>query len=450
MKTFDLKGKKIGVFGFGAEGKSLIRYFLGHEIRDLKLFDEREITTEEKKWLDENGVSYVEKKFEDGLYDIEVAFRSPGVKISRLKEILSANIEITSATELFINNCPGTVIGVTGTKGKSTTVKLIESLLKLEKIKFFSGGNIGNPAIDFLDDVDVDAYIVLELSSFQLQGLTVSPDIAVILPILSDHLNYHENIEEYIEAKSSIVKFMKDDSLIVANNQELVRRIIPDSANNCYFFSKDTEVERGCYIDLSNQAVCNFSEPRQFEGIIENANQKKVPVINVLACLTLREALGFKADMNMALDNLQKPHFRMEFVGKFDGISYFNDGASTNPISTIAGIEMMSEPFALILGGSSKGLEFSGLAQAVVKVPNLKSIYLYGQTADEILLFLNQAGYGGEVYQNKTLDEAVSAIKKSPGQIDSVLFSPACASFDQFENYVKRAEYFNSLVRNSD
>lgn len=418
MKLSDLKDKKIGIFGFGVEGRSLLDFLLDHDFKNLVIFDEKDI---------ENLQSDIEKRiggFEDqAVDDIDIAFRSPGVKRERLERIVSNKTKISSSTNLFFANKKGKVIAVTGTKGKSTTVQLISYMLRSANLEVFTGGNIGESVLDFLDKTSENTYSVIELSSFQLQDLEYGPNIAVILPIFPDHLDYHDDINEYISAKSQLLKRMGENDAIFCAKQQKAQDIVSGAKAKIFLFAEG---------DSLISAV---------------AKKYKIPEINLAATAKVGEYLGIKENLQEIAENFIRLPFRIQFLSGDKGVDFYNDSAATNPISTIKAMETIDVPYLLIAGGSSKNLSFKDLAKVMKEDENLKSVYLIGETAKEIEKELDEINFEKPVYNLNNLDDVFEKIANGLTGVKVVLFSPASASFDQFKNYKERGEYFNIKVK---
>ncbi len=458
MKIEELNGKKIGIFGFGTEGESLLSYFSKHSIDNITVFDEGELSDQKALEIERSGAKLVLGPFaKENCAETEVAFRSPGLKRDSILGLLPNNAKLTTPTNLFFANHRGKIIAVTGTKGKSTTVGLLAEVFAQNGHKYFVGGNIGNPLIKFLDETTDDSFCVLELSSFQTEDLEYAPDVALILPITSDHLSFHANqgihfnfhpsMEDYLGSKGQLIKKMGADGLIIAHDSENIRKIISTTPAQKVYFS-DHAVETGCGL-VEDRLECVIEQRKHAFGDITGLCEKmKIVQIDLIAALTFAFAMHYTVDTNKVSDNFKKLPFRIELVENRDGVKYYNDSAATNPVSTVEAMKTMGEGYVLIMGGSSKGLAFDDLAKEAANDGNLKAVYLFGKTADEIFEALKKTGYEGAISKNSTLDEAMSSISKSSKDFSSVLFSPASASFDQFNSYKHRGEHFNRLVKN--
>jgi UDP-N-acetylmuramoylalanine--D-glutamate ligase len=455
MKLSDLKDKKIGIFGFGQEGQALFKYLTRHSIGRITVFDETDLPAEKRFLVESGKADLICGKFEKPkCADIDVAFRSPGLKRDKIQALLRPDAVLSSLINLFCGEHKGRIVAVTGTKGKSTTVGLISEILKQNSVKYFVGGNIGNPPIEFLDETTEDSISVLELSSFQLEDFDGKSDVAIILPIFPDHLDYHQNQgetfnfhnseAEYFIAKSQIIKNMDHNSLIIAFDREDIRRMINASAAKKILFGR-SGVGAGCFLKGVDVICEDLAKSATFKDIQILCHNNKVPITNALAAITF----AFSQNLNIessVFENFKKLPFRIELVGEVKNIKYYNDSAATNPISTIAAMETMTEPYALIMGGSSKGLSFDEFANIAKKQEHLKKVFLFGQTANEIQASLIKADFASPVIKMQNLANIISAVKEDNSGSKSVLFSPASASFDQFANYKQRGEHFNGLV----
>jgi len=460
MKIEELNGKKIGIFGFGTEGESMLSYFTRHGVDDVTVFDEGNLSDQKVIEIEKGRAKLVLGPFsKENCAEIEVAFRSPGLRRDLISEILPNEARLTTLTNLFFANHKGKIVAVTGTKGKSTTVGLISQVFAQNNHKYFVGGNIGNAPLAFLDETTDDTFSILELSSFQTQDLEYAPDVAIILPITSDHLSFHSNqgehvnfhpdMEDYLTSKGKLVEKMSDNGLIVAHDSENVKKIVSATLAQKIYFS-DRPVESGCGLVGDRLECKNGQRKHTFDDISGLSERMKIVQIDMIAALTFAFAMEYSVDIDKISDNFKKLPFRIELVEDRNNIRYYNDSAATNPVSTIEAMKTMDEPYVLIMGGSSKGLTFDDLAKEVSEDKNLKALFLFGQTADEILESLKTVGYQGKVSKNITLDEAMTSIAKETKDFSAVLFSPASASFDQFSSYKHRGETFNKLVKNGE
>lgn len=422
------KHKKILIIGYGVEGKAA-EAFLKKNVSDAK------IGIADIK----NGKNYLDKQHE---YDL--AIKSPGIK----SELVT--IPYTTVTNIFMNNCECMVVGVTGTKGKGTTSALIYEMLKASGRDAFLGGNIGTVPLEFLDKLEKNSVVVLELSSFQLQDINKSPHIAVLLMITSEHLDFHKDTKEYIDAKRNILRFQEDsDFAIVNRDYPASNESDIETVGKVFFVTRErTFVEQGAFI--KDNAI--WMSMMGTEWKIIDIDQIKLPGKhnweNSLAAAVAATLAG--ADKKAIQDVLRNfaglPH-RLELIRETGGVKYYDDSFSTTPETAIAAIESFENPKVLILGGSSKNSDFHDLGHVISDDENIKAIIGIGEEWKRIkaeiknpkskILFIEDA---------KDMNTVVLAASKIAKAGDVILLSPACASFDMFKDYKDRGDQFKAEV----
>ena len=378
----------------------------------------------------------------DGLKNAVTVVRSAGVYPLQ-KEIFHFQMNggaLTSQIEIFLKETKSrSVVGVTGTLGKGSTVSMIRHALNACGIPSEIGGNFGVPALDLLENETPDRISILELSSFQLMTLPVSPHVAVVLRVSTEHLDWHKSVEEYRDAKANLVRWQKRGDFCV-----YIRDAEPSAA-----IARESGAQKLCYGSRDADAVFS-SDSLKIDGCtLKLADCKKIgsfQLENMAAALLAVKALG--ADVPTALQSLKNYEslkFRMEFKGEKKGIVFYNDSYATRPDATMAAVKSMNRPFALILGGSEKNADFSELARTLAGIKNLKRIALIGATAERMQDALRQVETSMPMKIFSGLDEAF-ADACSVGNGGAVLLSPACASFGLFKNYKARGEAFDKLV----
>ncbi len=410
---------KIVIAGFGVEGRSNLRYFREKfPEADFLVADEREKVDN----LPEN-VAY-QTGFSE-LEDADLIVRSPSLPPKKIK----TSGQIWSATNEFFANCPATIIGVTGTKGKGTTCSFISSILRAAGKTVHLVGNIGVPALDILPKIKADDVVVYELSSFQLWDLQKSPHVAVVLMIEPDHLNVHADFNDYLAAKANIAKFQTADDYVVYNSQNEFSSSIADTSS--------AQKKEYPFV-LSDDITSAIRLPGKHN--IDNACAAIAAVKSILP--------------NVSDDEIKKglseftglPH-RLKFVAEKYGVKYYDDSISTTPGSAIAALKAFAEPKILILGGSDKGADYSELAKEIAK-QNMRLIIINGANADEIREVLREEKVDCEIVQlNMAGMKEVAKLAKNKAQSgDVVILSPAAASFDMFKSYSDRGEQFVAAV----
>lgn len=420
--------ENIAILGRGIEGQALERYFQKKGFAQVTVLDEKE-----------------DPKAFQNLAQYDRIFRSPGIRLDR-PELQGLEAKLTSLTQYFFDHCPCPIIGVTGTKGKGTTSTLIYEMLKADGKDVYLGGNIGLPPTEFLDKLTPQSLVVLELSSFQLEDLKSSPHIAIVLNVTSEHLDHHPNTEAYRQAKTPIVRFQKPaDIKIINEDYEGSRAFAALGEGKSYFYSRKKEsaaaeahlhTEEGAEkIIALNKAIAD----RQDIALRGDHNLE-----NVLPACLAATLLGVPAKtIQKTLRTFKGLPHRLEEVAQIKGVTYVNDSFSTTPETSIAGIQAFAEPLYLIAGGSEKHSDFTEWGKACAAAKNLKAVLLIGETAPRL-----EAALPDSVNRvhTKTLEASLEWLqnKTEPGNV--VLLSPACASFDQFDNYKHRGESFKKML----
>jgi len=447
----NFQGKKIGILGLGEENAAVIEYLLtrGAEITicDQKSREELGAYLDKAKVVD-NLQFNLGSDYLENLKNFDIIFRTPGLPYlhPKIQEAKSAGVEISSQIKLFFDECPSPILGVTGTKGKGTTTTLIGEILKTSGKQVFVGGNIGTPPISFLDKLNKESAVVLELSSFQLQDLQKSPHIAVVLDIKADHLDYHSGHQEYVESKKTIVEHQTDQDFAVINADYFTSlEFASGTAAKVYFFSRRKSVDLGAFV-LKNKIVLR-SEDKEQEIIEISSIQLRGEhnLENICAAATASFLSGAPIDsIKMAISNFKGLEHRLEFIREADGVKYYNDSFSTTPDTTIAAIRSFSEPIILLVGGSEKNANYDELGKAIGE-SSVKKIIPIGLTGRRIIEAIGESNIDiiGEI---QPFESAISIAKKSASTGDVVLLSPASASFDRFKNYKERGNNFRNLV----
>jgi len=387
------------------------------------------------------------------LADPEFVFVIPGLRprSATILRALQQKIPVLTEIGLFFRLCPATIVGVTGTKGKTTTTTMIERILSRGPRRTLVGGNIGRSVIEELDTLEKGDIVVLELSSFQLETLARSPHVAVVTNIGEDHLDHHGTRENYIAAKRNIVAWQGAHDVAVLNLDDPAAMAIHTGATSMVRgFSLTFHPRHGGFLDSDGRLVLTDGDRRT---PICEASELRVPgrhnVANALAAAIVGGVFDIApeaiADELRTFEGVSR---RLETVAEKDGVLWVNDSAATTPDATIKALESFSRPAVVILGGVGKGADFSELAHVVVK--GGRAAVLIGTAVDEIAGALDAVGAdraGVAVKRARTLEDAVDAARRLAQPGDVVLLSPACASFDMFSSADERGDRFTALVR---
>lgn len=450
-----IRFRKVAIVGLGVSNLPLMEY-LYEKKANVTVFDERDIDSISKDIMNKITTYGFGFHFgEDALKNLKgfnVIFRSPSCLPTRKELVDEANngAIVTTEVELLMKMCPCKIVGVTGSDGKTTTTSLINAILKKAGYNTFLGGNIGTPLFTKLSDMKPEDILVLELSSFQLMGMEISPDIAVITNITPNHLNIHKDYEEYIEAKKNIFKYQDEKGVLVLNyDNEITRNCEKEANGKVIFFSSKNKLDNGYIVDEDVIKECEDKIRKHIlnvEDVILRGNHNYQNIATAIA------ATSSLVDMDIAVDAIKefKPvEHRIEFIRELDGVKWYNDSASSSPSRTLSGINAFKEDIILIAGGYDKNLDYTPLAKPIIK--KVKSLILIGQTSgkifDVVKLELERENKELDIHMCETLEETVNLAKKvvKPGQV--VLFSPASASFDMFKNFADRGNQFKELVK---
>jgi UDP-N-acetylmuramoylalanine--D-glutamate ligase len=438
--------RKLLILGFGKEGRSTYRLLRNFFPKlEICISDRNTAIAREKELQDDPYLSWV---LGDGhmkalsLYDM--VFKSPGISFKEYQVL--PHQQITSQTDLFINLFHDQIIGVTGTKGKSTTVSLLHHLFEENGLKSVLVGNIGKPAFDCIDKIEADTWIIYELSSHQLEFVSHSPHIAVFLNIFEEHLDHYVSFLDYKKAKQNITEYQQEDDILIYNRDNLlVAKRVSESNTRA---RKITFGHDACSACTSIQSgKLKLFDQREFA--IET---DKIPLtgthnmLNVMAALSVCAVL--EMDINKVIDSLYTfnplPH-RLEEVGVCRGIRFINDSIATIPEATIRAVEAFDNLDILILGGFNRGIDYTFLVDFLMqrKVPHL---ILLGEVGSLIRELLEDEGYDNPLHDAKDMDEVVQTAFAVGKEGSVCLLSPAASSYDSFHNFEDRGNQFKKKV----
>ncbi len=434
MKLKELEDKKILILGFGREGKDTFRFL--KKLFPNKVFGIAD-TNRNIKYQIANSKKvrwYLGKNYLKPLKDYDVIIKSPGIPPKVITPFVQKGQKISSQTEIFFENCPSKIIGITGTKGKSTTASLIYQILKAGGLKAYLIGNIGQPVLNLLLKAKEDDIYVYELSSHQLMNLKKSPSIAVLLNIYPEHLDYYRNFKEYYLAKANITQNQTKKDYLVFNSQDKI-------------ISAITKKSLAQKIPINQKVVTKIISPSEIPL------GGKFYFLNIAAAIAVAKIFNIPDEkIKTAIKNFKPLTHRLELVGKFKGITFYNDSLATIPEATISALEALgSNVQTLIAGGFDRGLNFKNLAKEILK-RNIKNLILFPTTDKKIWKALRLASLTqgknlpNHFFINNMKQAVILAYQNTPiGKI--CLLSPASPSFGIFKDYRDRGEKFKKFVR---
>ena len=449
-----IKFRKVAVIGLGVSNLPLLNYL--HDKKSaVTIFDDRNIDELPKEIVEKitnYGFNFsFGKNSLEKLQNFDLIFRSPSCLPTKpeLQAEIKRGAIVTTEIELLMKMCPSKIIGVTGSDGKTTTTSLIYAILKDAGYNTYLGGNIGTPLFTKLEEMQPEDIVVLELSSFQLMGMEVSPNIAVITNITPNHLNIHKDFEEYIDAKKNIFKFQNENDILILNyDNEITKNCSKEANGKVIFFSGKEKLDNGYIIDEGIIKICVDKIRKHILNVDEVILRGEHNYENIATALAATSTL---VDLDIAIQtvkNFKPVAHRLEFVRELDGVKWYNDSASSSPTRTLAGIKSYKEEIVLIAGGYDKNLDYKPLAKPILD--KVSTLILMGQTSGKIFDCVKEEMEKENkkipIYVVDDLDNAIKTAKKyaKPNQV--VLFSPASASFDMFKNAVQRGELFKEKV----
>ena len=378
-----IKDKKTAVVGIGVSNRPLIDFLLslGAKVTAFDKKNESQLGEIAEEFRKKNVKLVLGEDYLHNLNDFQVIFKTPSMRIDNpyLAKAKQEGAYITSEMEEFIKYCPAEVYGVTGSDGKTTTTTIIYNILRNHGYKTWVGGNIGTPLFPQIDKMKNEDKVVLELSSFQLMTMDVSPEIAVITNISPNHLDIHKDMKEYINAKKNIFRYQDKNSLLVLNREnDIVNSMVSEAPGSVRQFSSKRILNKGGYLKNNNlyiddDEVCKIGEVR-IRGMHN--------VENFLAAFCAVEDYVDVEDMRKVALDFQGVEHRCEFVKTVDGVKYYNDSIASSPTRTLAGLRAFEKPVILIAGGYDKKIPFDVLAEEGYK--KIKALILMGDTKYKI------------------------------------------------------------------
>ena len=456
-----MKGKKITVMGLGLHGGGIgtVRFLseIGAQVVVTDLKSKEELAPSLKKLAGLKNVTYVlGQHWPEDFKKVDMVIKTPPVPWTNkyIKMALESNVSVEIDSSLFFKFCRNLIIGVTGTKGKTTTAHLIYKILEAAGISAVEVGVSQISVLDKLKDLKKDSVVVFELSSWRLSALgkhKLSPQIAVITNIFPDHLNYYKSMEEYIKDKKNIFLYQnRKDSSVINGDNAIMRQFEGEIKSQLIKFSKN-KVSKGKSVGIDN-GIIYFSDGIDERKVMEVREIKlrgEHNLENVLAAIAATCAAGVKLEIirKVILEFEGIPN-RLELVREVNGVKFINDTSATTPEAAIGGINSFSEPIILIAGGSDKNLDMTTFAK-IIRDKVRKVIFLKGPATDKIISAIKEMDNNSANSEFKivgSMEEAVMLAQKETEKGDVVLLSPGAASFGLFTNEFDRGDKFREAV----
>ena len=444
----ELRNQRVLVVGLGKSGVASALFLAKRgahvAVSDAKSQDQ---LREEIPVLLDNGITvetgqHGERTFRD--QDLIVV--SPGVPfdVPQLVHARERGIPVIGEVELAARFLKGHIIAITGSNGKTTTTSLVGEIIRAAGRTALVGGNIGTPAITFVDRATDDSWVVLEISSFQLETIeTFHPHIAVVLNVTPDHLDRHHTFENYAAAKARIFENQSAGDFVVLNaDNEPCVAMMSKAKAPVRWFSRLKQVDEGAFVRGNQIFWREKSGERAIMPISEIHLKGAHNLENVLAAVCAGLLAGIEPEqIRGAVASFKAVEHRLEYVATVAGVDYYNDSKATNVDATIKALESFPGRIHLILGGKDKGSDYSVLNQLLSE--RVKRVYTIGAAAAKI----ESQVQGTEIVSAGTLESALRRASEAAAEGEIVLLAPACASFDQFDSYEHRGRVFKQLVQ---
>ena len=446
IKKFELmkklENKSILILGMGREGLSTLQFLQKHfPEKKIAIADKNEVKIENQR----NVITHFGETYLNQLESYQIIIKTAGIPLStpEIQSAIAKGSEVLSNTQIFFTLCEGKIIGITGTKGKSTTSKLICEVLHSTHQNTVLLGNIGEAPLNQLDKINQDTLVVDELSCHQLAELTDSPQVAVVLGIKEEHLDYYKDFEEYFAAKTAIARYQKEQDYLIFDEdlpssqkmaalspaQKLIYSLKENSKATVY--QKEQEIFHGNEVIIKTEEIPLLGEHNLY---------------NVMPAIVIGKLFDVPNDkIREAIKNFKSLAHRLELVTEINQVRYIDDSIATNPHAAIMAIKSFPKGSVILLaGGYERNQDFSELAQVIIDY-QVKSLIVMPNTGQRLLDFTLQKGQLNH-YRAATLAEAVELAKKQARPGDVVLLSPASASFNDFANYEERGKAFKEIV----
>jgi UDP-N-acetylmuramoylalanine--D-glutamate ligase len=452
------QGKRVLILGAARQGLALSRYLTAKKalvtLNDRSTAEHLGLRVSDLTLL---GINLVLGEHPLSLLDqTETVCISGGIPMDLplVKKAVESGINLTNDSQIFMEEVKATVIGITGSAGKTTTTTLVGRIAQVAVAtpnKAWIGGNIGLPLVEYLDEIQRDDLVILELSSFQLEQMTISPHIAVVLNITPNHLDRHGTMDAYAAAKSNILKYQCENDIVILNREDSGSWALRSSTKASlisFGLRPISGDENGSYIDNGSIYLRQNGVVTKVLELDEITLRGQHNLMNVLAAVAISSAAAFPVQsMRSGIIGFAGVEHRLEIVRELRGITWVNDSKATTPQGTLAALESFTEPIVLLLGGRDKHLPWEALASRVHQ--RVSHVILFGEATGMINAAL------GKPVNGETLKTVIDAgplldAMKTASDIavsgDVVLLSPGCTSYDAFKDFEERGNYFKNWV----
>ena len=442
-------GKRVAICGIGNNNVPVIYLFLKHgaQVVACDKRTEQELGEVAEQLHTAGAQLRLGESYLDDL-NADLVLRTPGMKpyLPQFEDARARGITVTSEMELFFELCEAPIYAVTGSDGKTTTTTIVAGLLDAAGIKTFVGGNIGRALLPYVEEIRPQDAAVVELSSFQLTNMTQSPHVAVVTNVAPNHLDWHTDMQEYIDAKRNLVAYQRTDDRAVLNlDNDVTNDFARTTASDIWQFSRKNCVNKGCWLNDKRQIVLSDGIA---DHVIMDVDDIRIPgehnIENYMAAICAVWGSVSVEDIVLFARSFGGVEHRSELVRELGGVRWYNDSIGSSPSRTIAGLHAFKQKVILIAGGYDKHIPYDPLGP--VAAEKVKAAILMGATADAIERAI-RAHSDLPIIRVQKMEEAVMAAYKMASEGDIVFMSPASASFDMYKNFEVRGNHFKSLVK---
>lgn len=441
-----IKDKNVAILGFGKEGIStynFLRKYLNNQ--NFTIIDKNEKIVELEILKNDDNLKYIiGEHYLSNLDQFDLIIKTPGISFKNL-DITNIKNKITSQLELLLEVNRQNIIGVTGTKGKSTTSSLLYEVFKANNKKVFLLGNIGNPIFDEIEKYDLDTTLIIEMSSHQLEFIDVSPHTGIILNLFEDHLDHAGSVKHYHECKLNMFKYQdKTDNLIYCSDNDILNNYVLNSDYNGIKYSINLNDKASIYLDNGNviyndEVLYNSNQKRNLLG---NHNLENIMVVLLVSNL-------YNLDLNKsieAINNFKTLSHRLELVGTYNDITYYDDAIATIPSATINAIESLKNVDTLIFGGMDRGIDYKELID-YLSICNVNNLICMPTTGYKIGDILKEKNINKNIFMIESLEDAVKKAKEVTEKGKICLLSPAASSYEYYKNFEEKGNAFKEFVK---
>lgn len=449
-----LQNKSIAILGFGREGKSTYNFIKNNlNDYDITIIDGNDKLLENNSYLleDKSLKFIIGDNYLDNLNKYDLIIKTPGVSFKDI-DVTDIKDKITSQLELVLECFKDNTIGITGTKGKSTTTSLIYNIFKDQGKDVYLLGNIGIPLFNYVHEFGKDSVLVIEMSAHQLEYVKVSPKYGIILNLFEEHLDHFGSLDNYYNAKLNMFKYQEDDdyALYCLDNDTLNNYVL----NNNYRANKiSVSYDKKASIYCDNEYVYSFINNNHKR--IYNINDKryllgKHNLIDIMFVFGVSEL--FNLDINktiLTINNFKGLEHRLELVGTYNDVIYYNDAIATIPEATISAIETLNNVDTLIFGGLDRGIDYSSFIKYLSKC-NVTNLIAMKDSGYKIGREIEEMGTDNKIYYANDLKDAVRLAKLNTKKGYICLMSPAAPSYNDFKNFEEKGTMYKQLIKNDE